>query len=66
MPFNIDGELETFVWISLRESRLYSPSSVNNIWREPRGMENIWLLIDDCGKARVYPVYPEILQTHIL
>jgi hypothetical protein len=66
MPFNIDGELETFVWISLLESGLYSPSSVQNIRREPRRIEDNWFSIDDCGKTGVYQAYPGILLTPIL
>jgi hypothetical protein len=66
MPFDIDGELETFVWVSLRESGLSSPSFVNNIRREPSRREGIKFLIDDYGKIRVYPAYSEISLTQIL
>jgi hypothetical protein len=46
---------------SLRgESGLSSPSSLNNIRREPRKIERIWFFVDDCGKTGVYPAYPEI------
>jgi hypothetical protein len=66
MAFHIDEELENFVWMSLLEPGLYSPSSVINIRREPRRIKSIWFSIDDCGKTGVYPVYPEILLTKIL
>jgi hypothetical protein len=66
MPFSIDGELETFFWISLRELGIYSPSSVNKIRRELKRIEGIWFLVDDHRRIGVYVASPERLRTQIL